>query len=129
MGVPANHPAVIEAERRGLIPPGSLRGAARRKYRNRPCEVDGLRFDSRREAARWLVLKAWEAAGEITALRRQCPVRVVVNGVAVCVYVADFAYRRDGRQVVEDAKGYRTAVYKLKKRLVRAACGIEIREV
>lgn len=131
MRVSPRDPAVLTAVAKGMIPAEAVTPAPRRrKYRNVPCEVDGFRFDSKREADRWLVLKAMEAAGEIKGLRRQCPVPVEVRGVLVCVYVADFVYlTRAGREVVEDVKGYRTAIYKLKKKLVRAACGIEIQEV
>jgi hypothetical protein len=57
---------------------------------------------------------------------------VKVNGVIVCRYVADFVFIRDGRRVVEDVKSAFTKtlpMYRLKKRLVRAALGIEISEV
>jgi hypothetical protein len=123
-------PAVLAAVANGLIPADAVTPTPRRrKYRNVPCEVDGFRFDSKREADRWLVLKAMQDAGEIKCLRRQCPIRVEVNGVRVCEYVADFVYfGGDGREVVEDVKGYRTAIYKLKKKLVWAACGIDIQE-
>jgi hypothetical protein len=106
--------------------------AKRSKYRNKRCEVDGITFDSQREAARWLELKALESAGAIAALRRQVRIPIVVNGVRVCVYVADFTYVERGRRVIEDVKSSFTRklpVYRLKKKLVKAACGIEIIEV
>lgn len=46
-----------------------------------------------------------------------------------CVYYADFVYREDGRQVVEDAKGVRTEAYKIKRKLMLYIYGIKIREV
>lgn len=48
----------------------------------------------------------------------------------VCVYVADFVYLDlfDGKEIVEDAKGYRTAIYKLKKKLMKAVHSIDIFE-
>jgi hypothetical protein len=90
--------------------------------------VDGIRFDSRKEAGRWVELRALEAAGAIAAIRRQVRIPIIVNGVRVCAYVADFVYVERGRWVVEDTKGFRTAIYKLKRKLLKAACGIEIRE-
>ena len=45
-----------------------------------------------------------------------------------CVYVADFVYREDGRQVVEDAKGVRTEAYRIKKKLLLWRYGIRVRE-
>ena len=46
-----------------------------------------------------------------------------------CVYVADFVYREDGRQVVEDTKGVRTADYIIKRKLMLWVHGIKIKEV
>jgi hypothetical protein len=64
-------------------------------------------------------------------------VQFVLHGVNVktgkwerlCVYRADFTYEADGKLVVEDAKGFRTEMYKLKKKWVKAEYGIDIREV
>jgi hypothetical protein len=55
--------------------------------------------------------------------------RLEVCGVHVCDYVADFRYEEGGATVVEDAKGFKTAAYKLKKKLMKAIHNIEIREV
>jgi hypothetical protein len=88
-------------------------------------------FDSRKEAARWVELKALESAGALTALRCQVRIPVVVNGSKVCVYVADFVYIANGRRVVEDVKSAFTRklpVYRLKKKLL-AALGTAISEV
>jgi hypothetical protein len=54
-----------------------------------------------------------------------------VNDVKVCAYLADFRYtdNETGEQVVEDVKGYRTDVYRLKKKLMLACHGIEVEEV
>lgn len=100
-----------------------------RKYRNVPTEIDGLRFASKREGGRWLVLRQMERDRKIKNLRRQVPFLLVVNGELVAKYLADYVYDRDGKQVVEDSKGgVRTDVYRLKKRLMRACLGIEILE-
>jgi hypothetical protein len=98
------------------------------KYRNEPTTVDGIRFDSRKEAARWCELRLLERAGAITDLERQVRFALEVGGVAVAVYVADFRYVEGGVRVVEDAKGMRTREYRLKKRLMLACHGITIRE-
>ena len=105
----------------------------RSKYRNTPTVADGYRFDSKREAARWLELRAAERAGLVRALRRQVPFTIHVGGAALCSYRADFFYeeRADGgawREVVEDAKGARTAMYRLKAKALRLEYGIKIRE-
>jgi hypothetical protein len=104
-----------------------------RKYGNEPTMVDGVRFDSRREARVYLHLKFQQIAGEISGLvwdKKSLRFPCVVNGVKVCDYVADFAYfDKEGRRVVCDAKGVRTQVYKLKAKLVRACHGLEITEL
>lgn len=46
-----------------------------------------------------------------------------------CVYIADFVYRVDGRQIVEDAKGVKTEAYKIKRKLMLLVYGIQIKEV
>lgn len=100
----------------------------RSKYGNVPTVVDGHRFPSRGEAKRYCELKLLERAGEISGLKKQVPFECRVNGVKVCTYFADFVYQENGRQVVEDFKGHRTKVFKLKKRLVLACHGITIKE-
>ncbi len=100
--------------------------------------VDGITFDSKREADRWRVLKAREAAGEISNLERQ--VAFPLFGKNDCIktptgrqmrYLADFTYvdwKLNGVKVVEDSKGWATDVYKIKKAIL-AAQGVEIIEV
>ena len=100
-----------------------------RKYRNEPTEVDGHKFDSQAEARRYKDLKRLQEAGEISQLRLQPRYPIVVNGIPVCVYVADFSYIGSTGVVVEDVKGMRTAVYRLKAKLMRAVHGITVVEV
>lgn len=93
-----------------------------------------VRFDSSREAERFVSLVLEQRAGGISGLTVQRAFELHVTtptGVKVRVgsYVSDFTYVRDGRGVVEDAKGVRTAVYKLKKRHVEAEYGIQVVEV
>ncbi len=110
--------------------------AAPSKYRNKRTEVDGIAFASKREASRYEVLRLAEKAGLIKGLQTQVRFRMEVNGVKICDYVADFVYMdkfsRPGadpwKRIVEDSKGYRTPVYLLKKKLMAAIHGIEIRE-
>lgn len=99
------------------------------KYHNvRVSSPDG-KFDSKREYARWLVLKALASTGKIADLHRQVRFPIVVSGRKVCDYVADFVYVADGVQTVEDVKGVRTPIYRLKAKLMLACHGVEIREV
>jgi len=92
--------------------------------------VDGIKFDSRKEARRYRELTLLAAAGELRDLKLQVPFDIVVNGKKVCSYRADFTYTdKAGQFVVEDAKGFKTPEYRLKKKLLDACLGIEIREV
>lgn len=107
-------------------------GGNPRKYRNVPEIVDGLRFDSRREARRYQELRLLEAAGMITDLcadKRQLHYRCVVNSELICTYTPDFRYREGGTLIIEDCKGVRTQVYLLKAKLVHALFGVTIREI
>ena len=100
------------------------------KYRNKKTSVDGIRFDSKREANRYMELKLLERAGIIKGLKRQVPYILIDKsryGRAI-KYVADFVYYEDDKLVVEDVKGVRTPVYKLKKRLMAEVYGIEVKE-
>lgn len=99
---------------------------ARSKYGN----VKTHGFDSKAEYARWLELKILERAGKITNLKRQTEFPIVVNGVKVCAYRADFTYD-DGseRGVTEDVKGIVTQVFSLKRKLMKAVYGIDVKIV
>lgn len=105
------------------------RAAPRSKFGNQRTEEDGINFASKREAKRYQDLKLMERAGEISGLNLQVKMPVTMNGVHICFYIADFAYSdKQGNAIVEDCKGFRTDVYKLKKKLVEAQYGIEIIE-
>lgn len=97
------------------------------KYRNKPTMVDGVRFASKREAARFGDLQNLQRAGEISELRRQVPYVLSVNGVQVTRYIADAVYKdSDGTIIVEDSKGVQTEAFKIKRKLFRAVFGMEI---
>ena len=92
---------------------------------------DGQVFDSQREYNRWCNLRMLEKAGKIHDLRRQVTyVLIPKQGTTrACTYIADFVYiDSDRNTVVEDCKGYRTEVYKIKKKLMLWVHGIRIRE-
>jgi hypothetical protein len=101
------------------------------KYRNRKTELDGFTFDSKKEANRYATLKLLEKAGEIKNLRLQVPFALNVEGHKICRYIADFTYTdvKKGKEVIEDVKGMKTDVYRLKKKLMLACHNIEIQEV
>lgn len=104
------------------------------KYHARKTTACGITFDSRKEASRYLVLKDMEEDGIIEDLRRQVRYELIpafdVDGrhYRAVYYVADFVYREDGREVVEDVKGLRTDVYKLKSKLFARRYGMSIKE-
>ena len=102
------------------------------KYRAKPITVDGCRFDSQSEAKRYGELKLLERAGEISRLELQPVIECTVNGVIVCRYRGDFGYFDNAKSasVIEDVKGVKTPVYRLKKKLVEALYpGVRIVEV
>jgi hypothetical protein len=108
----------------------AFNGAKKHKPRivSTPTVVDGIRFQSKREANRFCELRLLEKAGEISNLGCQVPFSLLVNRMHIADYIADFVYRRDGKEIIEDVKGHRTEVYRLKKKLMRACWGIEILE-
>lgn len=115
----------------GLINAKELALLQRRsKYNAKKVVENGQRFDSQKEYNRWCQLVLLEQAGEIQGLRRQVPYVLIEkseHGRAV-KYIADFCYMENGKEVVEDAKGFKTDVYKLKRRLMEERYGIKIRE-
>ena len=100
------------------------------KYHSKKEMVDGITFASKKEARRYQELKLLERAKAIQDLKLQVAFPLIkksINGREI-KYIADFVYYEDGKLIVEDTKGYRTDVYKLKKRLVAELYGIKIRE-
>lgn len=123
-------------------------GAAESKYHARKLTIDGITFDSRREARRYCELKLLAKAGEITGLCRQqkfvlIPAQREPDTIGPrggkhkgqllereCAYIADFVYiDQDGNLVVEDTKGVRTPEYVIKRKLMLWLHGIRIKEV
>jgi len=101
----------------------------RGKYGNKKTVIDGKTFASKREAGRYALLAALQQCDRISNLRTQVRYPLLVNGVKVCAYVADFVYHENGREIIEDSKGFRTREYILKKKLMKACLGIDIKEV
>ena len=114
------------------------------KYHAQSTRVDGQRFDSRHEAARFAELQLLVRAGHIRSLRRQVayPLCACIPDAAgqcresrvIARYFADFVYEERAapnrwQLVVEDAKGVRTPIYRLKKKWFEAQYGAPIREV
>lgn len=99
----------------------------RSKYNNRKTTLYGITFDSQAEADRYLVLRDMEQRGEISALRihsRWCLLDSFADAQGKKVrgiqYEDDFNYIRDGQRIVEDVKGFKTAVFRIKEKLFKS---------
>jgi hypothetical protein len=124
-----------EAFRLGIAP--SLKPKAK-KYNNKPCKLNGLKFDSIKERDYYLLLLARQKKGEISGLTLQEPIEILPaftdsRGVKhkPITYRADFTYIEDSAKHFIDVKGGKatqTPVYKLKKKLL-AYKGIYLEEV
>lgn len=97
------------------------------KYHNTPTEIDGIRFDSKAEAGRYLTLKALKTSGNILWFSRQ-PSFLLPGGVR---YMPDFLVcDAAGLIWVEDVKGVETEAFKIKKKLWEDAFpGLELRVI
>ena len=128
----------------------------RTKYKNKKVTLDGIEFDSKREAYRYNELKILERSGAIKELELQKEFLLIPaqyetferygkNGKRLkdgqrcieksCSYIADFVYKENGNIVVEDAKGYRDpnsagyAKFVIKRKLMLYIHGIRVKEV
>lgn len=126
------------------------------KYNNQKITLDGITFDSQKEANRYCELKLLQRAGQIQNLELQKEFELIPaqyeyyprygksgkrlkDGARCieksCVYKADFAYIENGKTVVEDVKGYRDpkgaayAKFAIKRKLMLHLYGIRIKEV
>lgn len=126
------------------------------KYGNKKVVVDGIQFDSKKETQRYCELKLMQRAGVISDLQLQKEFELIPaqyesferygkKGQRLkdgqrcieksCIYKADFAYMKDGRQVVEDVKGYRDpqsagyAKFVIKRKLMLHLYGIKVQEI
>lgn len=111
----------------------SLLRTRRSKYGNKRVRLPGEArpFDSQHEAGEFVKLKMLESRGVIGKVSRQVPFELAVNDVKITTYRADFTWREPltGNVIVADAKGYPTPEYKIKKALMKAIHGIDIREL
>ncbi len=119
----------------------------RNKYGNKKVVVNGIKFDSQKEAQRYTYLRMLQNAGKITDLELQkeyvlIPSQREPDGVGKrggrirgkvierkVSYIADFAYKQDGKEVVEDTKGVLTPDYVIKRKLMLYIHGIRIAEI
>jgi hypothetical protein len=109
----------------------------RRKYGNKKTVLDGMEFDSKKEAQRYAELITLQRSGWISNLECQkrfelIPAQKDSTGKVIehkCVYVADFCYEQNGETIVEDVKGMKTDVYIIKRKLMLYVHGIRVREI
>lgn len=104
------------------------------KYRNVKTKVGDKVFDSKKEAARYILLRDREKQGEIRRLVNQLKFPVIIKGKGICTYIADFVYFDNviKKEIIEDVKSVITRknpVYRIKKKLVEALYNITITEV
>lgn len=104
------------------------------KYGAKKVVLDGITFDSQKEARRWAELRLLEKAGEITGLRRQVVIKLMGQHRPLYTrtgrqmrLTVDFSYIEDGERVYEDCKGMPTRDYEVRK-AVAEAMGYSIRE-
>jgi hypothetical protein len=105
------------------------------KYRNTKVEIDGFKFDSKAEAARYRELLIMQKAGLISNLELQVPF-ILAPGCVLdgrkkppLKYIADFVYDENGCAVICDVKGKITPLYRVKKHLMKTVLGLEINEI
>jgi len=113
----------------------SNKGPAKRsKYNAKKVLINGIEFDSKIEGQRYLFLLEQQKKGNINNLTLQEKFVLKIKDEVICTYLSDFSYTvlfdgSSASKVVEDVKGVKTPVYRLKKKLMKAILGIDIREV
>ena len=92
------------------------------KYRNIKTVVDGIKFDSKKEATRYIELKLMQEHSLISNMERQPVFDIVINQKKIATYKADFRYFDISKQmwIIEDvkSKATKTPVYRLKKKIL-----------
>jgi hypothetical protein CLOST_1536 len=97
------------------------------KYSNQKVVIDNIKFDSKKEANRYLELKIIEKAGEISCLELQKSFLLVEKqkDERAVTYKSDFVYYDNKKQrwIAEDVKGYKTKEYIIKRKLFKSIYG------
>ena len=107
------------------------------KYNNTKVEYKGIKFDSIKEMKHYQLLEYLQRIGEIKELKLQVPYELIpkykINNKTVrkTTYIADFTYitTKDDKLHIVDTKGFKTDVYRLKKKLFEYKYGVEVEEV
>lgn len=104
------------------------------KYHNKKCFYKGMTFDSKKERDYYVILEMMLKNKQITDLKTQVKFELQPSfkfkgkTIRSINYIADFTYIKDGKLIIVDTKGYRTEVYKLKKKMMQYK-GLEIKEI
>ena len=100
------------------------------KYRNKIVIIDDIKFPSQHEADYYGKLKLLIKSGDVISFKRQVIYPFILNGIKIGSYRSDFdvIWAKSGLKVT-DAKGFRTEMYKWKKKMMLAFYGIVIKEV
>lgn len=122
----------------------------RNKYHATKCVLNGIEFDSKKEAHRYSELLLLARAGKISGLHRQVKFILIPAQYETykrygkkgqeltpgkrlvekeCSYIADFVYDENGKMVVEDTKGVKTREYIIKRKMMLLKYNIRIVEV
>lgn len=114
--------------------PKFFRKNSRNKYGAKKTVVGDIKFDSKKEAQRWMELQLLERAGEISDLERQVKVELMGQYRPLFTRTGlkmnltfDFRYVENGVLIYEDAKGYPTRDYEVRVAVARAM-GLEVKE-
>ena len=114
--------------------PNFFRKPSRNKYGAKKTVVGDVKFDSKKEAGRWIELQLLQRAGKITDLARQVKVELQGQNGPLLTRTGrkmkltfDFSYRDQGVLIYEDTKGYLTRDYEVRVAVARAM-GLEVRE-
>lgn len=96
------------------------------KFKAKPTSIDDIRFQSKKESKRYQDLKCLSQSGDVLFFLRQTPLHLPSNTKYVCDFLV---FWKDGNVTFEDVKGFKTDMYKLKKKLVESTYPITITEV
>lgn len=105
------------------------------KYKNKKIVYNGVKFDSKKEYAYYIKLKLLEESNKIQDLKRQVKYELQPSykfkgkTIRAINYIADFEYIENGVKHIIDTKGFRTEIYKLKKKMFEYKYNLEIEEV
>lgn len=104
------------------------------KYHNKKCFYKGMTFDSKKERDYYVILEMMLKNNQITDLKTQVKFELQPSfkfkgkTIRSINYIADFTYVKDEKLIIVDTKGYRTEVYKLKKKIMQFK-GYDIKEI